>query len=128
MKSTQTGLCIDFQHPAVLLLRGVGQLAISSPEMGIIGLVESIELFFRSCNNLLERLHHSYFYYLMTNSNEFISILTFFVPVYMQIAATALKVRKNSSLYKQKGPPNATFTRQAMHCFNSASSIVFSFC
>lgn len=77
----------------------VGKLASTSPEVAVIGLSECIELMLRSCNSLLERLHHSYFYYLITNAHEFVTVEIFLIPVLMMLLSLSLSVSVHLSKY-----------------------------
>lgn len=50
-----------------------------------------LEATFRSLNNLLERLHQSFFFYLKTTPNRFISIGLYFPPIALILFPIALK-------------------------------------
>lgn len=56
----------------------------------IVRAAASLESIFRSCNNLLERLHHSYFMYLQPSTEEFITVDVYVVPPVLLIAALIL--------------------------------------
>lgn len=50
----------------------------------------AVESFFRSCNSLLERLHHSYFMYLQPSTSTFVTVDAYIVPPLLLIAAMLL--------------------------------------
>ncbi|GMH43469.1 hypothetical protein BSKO_11391 [Bryopsis sp. KO-2023] len=84
----------------------VGRLAGANPDMALLGMVECIELMFRACNSLLEKLHHSYFYYVLINTDQFITIEFYIIPVVLMLAAMTLKaaVTKSSDEQHQDSP------------------------
>lgn len=47
----------------------------------------------RCLNNLDERFHHSYFLYLLTGPNTFVTVEVYIVPLVALIAALLVKVR-----------------------------------
>ena len=57
---------------------------------GIAQVGAALEGIFRSCNNLLERLHHSYFMYLQPSTSAFITIEVYIVPPLLLLAALML--------------------------------------
>uniref|UniRef100_A0A7S3VNA7 Uncharacterized protein n=1 Tax=Dunaliella tertiolecta TaxID=3047 RepID=A0A7S3VNA7_DUNTE len=52
-----------------------------------------LEAMLRSLNNLDERFHHSYFLYLLTSPDTFVTVEVYIVPLVALIAALMVKVR-----------------------------------
>eukprot|EP00850_Spirogloea_muscicola_P000440 SM000002S05520 [mRNA] locus=s2:325302:327065:- [translate_table: standard] len=50
-----------------------------------------LEASLRCYNNLLERLHHSHFFYVLAGDDKFLPITTYLVPLALALAALALK-------------------------------------
>ncbi|CAD7698383.1 unnamed protein product [Ostreobium quekettii] len=57
----------------------------------MVGLAETLELIFRSCNNLQEKLHHSYFMYLLVSTDRFLTIDLYMAPVALFVLAMFLR-------------------------------------
>ena len=51
-----------------------------------------MQLIVRSLNNLDERFHHSYFLYLLTSLEGFVTVEMYIIPLVALIAAIVLKV------------------------------------
>lgn len=58
----------------------------------------------RSCNNLLERLHHSYFMYLLPSLDKFVPVEVYTLPPALQLLALFL-LAANASLCLPSGAP-----------------------
>jgi len=74
-----------------------------------------LEATFRSLNNLLERLHQSFFFYLKTTPNRFISIGLYFPPIALILFPIALKA---ATIWLSKQGLNTTkglFTLMGLH-------------
>lgn len=65
------------------------------------GMGRILESLFRSLNNLLERFHQSYFFYLLPSSDRFVSI-GLYIPVVMCLAGT-LFIKPCAHWYKLNG-------------------------
>ena len=84
-------------HVDAITLQAVGQGWQDEMAMGRV-----IESLFRSLNNLLEHFHQSFFFYLLVQSNRFVSIGTYLpsamlVAVNFTITAIALWIRSGRS-------------------------------
>ncbi|ODM95549.1 Glycosylphosphatidylinositol anchor attachment 1 protein [Orchesella cincta] len=76
-----------------------------------------LEATFRSLNNLLERLHQSFFFYLKTTPNRFISIGLYFPPIALILFPIALKA---ATIWLSKQGLNTTrglFTLMGLHAY-----------
>nr|XP_039252041.1 glycosylphosphatidylinositol anchor attachment 1 protein-like [Styela clava] len=72
-----------------LSVQGVYSSRYGDIDLGSIGRVT--EGIFRSLNNLLEKLHHSYFFYLISATDRFISIVLYMPPFGLILLAPTLK-------------------------------------
>lgn len=52
----------------------------------------TIEALLRSYNNLLERLHHSFWFYIMAGTNKFIMLSVYIAPVILLFIGLVLQV------------------------------------
>lgn len=73
----------------------------------------------RSLNNLLEKLHHSYFFYLICATDRFISIVLYMPPLGLILLAPALKI---SFLNKNVG--DSILEVSSCHIFATGSFII----
>lgn len=55
---------------------------------------QTLELSLRSCNNLLELLHHSCFYYIMLGSDKFLGIAEYIAPQVVLLVSLVLPVAR----------------------------------
>lgn len=77
-----------------------------------------LEATFRSLNNLLERLHQSFFFYLKTTPNRFISIGLYFPPIALILFPIALKA---ATIWLSRPNLNTTrglFTLMGLHAYS----------
>jgi glycosylphosphatidylinositol transamidase len=51
----------------------------------------------RSLNNLLEKFHHSFWFYIMADADRYINIAIYIGPAILLIAPLIVKVFKNDS-------------------------------
>jgi hypothetical protein len=80
-----------FMVDAANLHLTLAPLLSSGPDSDVTALkiAEFLELVFRSLNNLSERMHHSYFLYLLTSSSTFITVEFYIIPVVLLILIPA---------------------------------------
>lgn len=56
-----------------------------------------LELVIRSVNNLLEKLHHSLFLYVMTSANKFVAVSVYMIPVFLLLVSFPLEAASQLS-------------------------------
>eukprot|EP00201_Polytomella_parva_P024603 CAMPEP_0175045882 /NCGR_PEP_ID=MMETSP0052_2-20121109/4705_1 /TAXON_ID=51329 ORGANISM="Polytomella parva, Strain SAG 63-3" /NCGR_SAMPLE_ID=MMETSP0052_2 /ASSEMBLY_ACC=CAM_ASM_000194 /LENGTH=475 /DNA_ID=CAMNT_0016309533 /DNA_START=449 /DNA_END=1874 /DNA_ORIENTATION=+ len=76
---------------AGLLLEGKVLLPQTASWSIMIPLIETLELAFRSLNNLVERFHHSFFLYLLSDEYNFVSIERYIEPAVFCIIALVVQ-------------------------------------
>eukprot|EP00892_Ulva_mutabilis_P006819 jgi/Ulvmu1/4509/UM002_0235.1 len=74
------------------------------PPKQVLLLAAALEGTLRSCNNLLERLHHSYFMYLLPSLDKFVPVEIYTLPPALQLLALFL-LAANACLYIPPRPP-----------------------
>ena len=67
-----------------------GGVPAHATQQRIVAAAAALEGVIRSCNNLLERLHHSYFMYLQPSTTHFITVEAYVVPPLLLIVALLL--------------------------------------
>ncbi|CAH0551800.1 unnamed protein product [Brassicogethes aeneus] len=72
-----------------LTMEGFGQAKIRATKVGFLSTGRILEGIFRSLNNLLERFHQSFFFYLLPSSDRYISI-GLYMPAVCLIAASLI--------------------------------------
>lgn len=77
-----------------------------------------LEATFRSLNNLLERLHQSFFFYLKTTPNRFISIGLYFPPISLILFPIALKAATIWLTRPDLNTTKALFTLMGLHSYS----------
>uniref|UniRef100_A0A0X3PPB7 Glycosylphosphatidylinositol anchor attachment 1 protein n=2 Tax=Schistocephalus solidus TaxID=70667 RepID=A0A0X3PPB7_SCHSO len=86
------GVLINFQIPTVTL-RGIPSVRDSRPSLRALEMVGSLlEAFLRCLNNLQERFHQSFYYYLLPGLGRYISIGVFTPPFFVAMAGLVLLV------------------------------------
>ena len=109
----------------------LGQLQES--DAATLKLAEYLELVYRSFNNLSERMHHSYFLYLLTGPSTFVTVEFYIIPVILlilipaaQVAASALELNSKTSFPGSKEIELYTWI-SSISCvlLASASSLLF---
>lgn len=93
MMSKQAKGFTDINH-STFLQHNIQSLTIQGKRRGDYGPVTIgtvVELTFRSLNNLLEKLHHSYFFYLISARDRFISIVLYMPALGLILLAPTLK-------------------------------------
>eukprot|EP01023_Acetabularia_acetabulum_P011353 TRINITY_DN15212_c0_g1_i4.p5 TRINITY_DN15212_c0_g1~~TRINITY_DN15212_c0_g1_i4.p5 ORF type:complete len:171 (-),score=10.77 TRINITY_DN15212_c0_g1_i4:584-1096(-) len=86
----------------IKLVKSQTKQILSKQEMEI-RLLAGLESITRSLNSLLERLHHSYYLYLLTASDRFISVDMYCVPIILLLAAVfSIAIWQNYILQEKK--------------------------
>ena len=62
-------------------------------QAAVVQLGEVLENAMRSCSVLIERFHHSYFLYLLTGPQHFVTVERYIVPLVLLIGALVVQVR-----------------------------------
>jgi hypothetical protein len=80
-----------------------------------------LQLSLRSLNNLDERFHHSYFLYLLTSLEHFVTVEMYIIPLVLLIAALLLKVGKSGDHLGQRAGATTRLGLNVLLCCNYLS-------
>jgi len=82
---------------------------------------QTLELSLRSCNNLLELLHHSCFYYIMLGSDKFLGIAEYIAPQVVLLVSLVLPVARLTTFGAGNFSESAAETRTSHNWFRAMS-------
>ncbi|KAL7054669.1 hypothetical protein AAHC03_025859 [Spirometra sp. Aus1] len=106
------GILINFQIPTITL-RGIPSVHDRKLSLRALEMIGSLlEAFLRCLNNLQERFHQSFYYYLLPGLDRYISIGVFTPPFFVAMAGLALLVLVLYGEMSLKAPTNSTETEK----------------